>query len=90
MLIALDYDDTFTKDPDLWIDFIKKANLKDHKIICVTMRYSDEGEEVLKSIGKYCEVIFTSRNAKLQYLSERNIFPDVWIDDNPRWLYVNG
>lgn len=90
MIIALDYDQTYTKDPELWNFFIRKAFKRGHQIICVTMRYVYEGEDVINSVGKECNIIFTGRKAKLSYLHERQIKPDVWIDDNPMWLYVNG
>ncbi|KKN17047.1 hypothetical protein LCGC14_0969960, partial [marine sediment metagenome] len=45
---------------------------------------------VLESIGKLCEVIFTSRKAKLPYLKEQGIEPDIWIDDLPMFLFRDG
>ena len=37
-LISLDYDHTFTADPDLWVSFIKAAELRGHRVIMVTWR----------------------------------------------------
>lgn len=92
MLIALDYDGTYTLDPDFWNEFIKMVISKGHKIICATMRYDNqlESSDVLNSLGKSCQVIFTGRNAKKEFLANINIYPDVWIDDNPMWLYTDG
>ena len=39
MLIALDYDDTFTRDPEGWLNFAKLMKSRGHEIIGVTMRY---------------------------------------------------
>lgn len=90
MLIALDYDNTYTHDPVMWNTFIKNAIARNHKVICVTMRKSIEGDEVRESIGKLCRVIFTERRAKAAYLLDFAIRPDVWIDDSPLWIYKDG
>ena len=90
MLIALDYDHTYTLDPELWDNFIDMCAKNKHTVICATMRYDYEGKDVINTIGKKCKVYFTSRNAKKPFLEEMGIFPDVWIDDNPMWLYKNG
>lgn len=42
MLIALDYDGTFTEDPTLWVSFIAMAQAHGHDVIGVTMRYEFE------------------------------------------------
>lgn len=92
VLIALDYDGTYTNDPDFWNDFIYMVKSRGHKVICATMRYDDpvESKDVNRTIGVSCEVIYTGRKAKKDFLAKMNIHPDVWIDDNPLWLYQNG
>mgnify|MGYP001077490994 CR=1 FL=1 len=90
MLIALDYDETYTKDEELWNHFINTCIRRKHTVICVTMRYESEGLPILNTIGKKCQVYFTGRNAKKIYLDKLGIYPDIWIDDNPMWLYKNG
>ena len=35
-------------------------------------------------------IIFTGRKAKLQYVASKSIKIDVWIDDNPLWIYQDG
>ena len=44
MTIAIDFDKTFTADPELWLSFIRSASLRGHEIICATYRkeYSDD------------------------------------------------
>lgn len=90
MLIALDFDDTYTKDPDFWDDFICNAKNRNHKVICVTMRFEEEGKEVFKTIGKRCDIIFTERQAKEKFLNKMGIKPDIWIDDSPFWIYKDA
>lgn len=83
LVIAIDYDGTYTEDPTLWRSFIKKARSRGHTVLCVTMRYEYlEGYEVLKELrGHVHQIIFTGRKAKKQFLSEWGINPDVWIED---------
>lgn len=92
MLIALDYDMTYTLDPEFWNEFISNAKLKNHEVICITMRYNigAESEDVMNSIGKICSVFFSGRKAKREYINTMNIFPDIWIDDSPHWILNNG
>jgi len=41
MQIALDYDDTYTKDPSLWVKFIDNARDNGHTVVIVTARPDD-------------------------------------------------
>ncbi len=82
MLIALDYDGTYTTDPILFDAFIRQAKASGHEIICVTMRYPEE------EIHMLCEIIYTSRQAKLPFMGGLGRMPDIWIDDNPRFILV--
>ena len=36
LIIAIDFDDTFSADPELWTAFILNAQQRGHKIICVS------------------------------------------------------
>ena len=85
MIIALEYDGTYTRDPALWDAFIGLARQRGHEVSCVTMRHPEE------AIQMPCEVIYTARASKLRHLllSGRTP-PHVWIDDNPSWIYRDG
>lgn len=91
MLIALDFDGTYTADPILWDEFLESARAKGHLVACVTMRYPGEAMEVEDAIaGKVDAIIYTRRKAKRPYLAARGLAPDIWIDDNPRWVEVDA
>lgn len=80
-VFALDYDGTYTRDPELWDSWIKLATSRGHLVLCVTMRYQEE------TIEMPCEVIYTSRKAKQPFMIARGFRPpDVWIDNEPKWL----
>jgi len=84
MIICIDYDGTYTADPKLWDKFLIQARANGHGLICATMRHKSEGEEVEKYLSDKCDqIIYTSRVAKLKFLAELHIKPDIWIDDNP-------
>ncbi len=92
MLIALDYDGTYTADPELWTAFISNARMRGHTVIIATMRYSKiEGDIVRTELeGKVDSIVFTGRKAKKQFLRNMCLIPTIWIDDNPDWLYEDA
>jgi hypothetical protein len=55
-----------------------------------TMRYEEETNEHIKEIAKKIEVIFTGRKAKLPYLKTMGIVPDLVIDNDPHWLFMDS
>ena len=89
MNIALDFDGTYTLDPALWDQFIAASRLAGHKVICCTMRHEEsEGDRVKLALAeKVDRVVFTGRMAKADFLKRRGIEIDVWIDDNPGWIF---
>lgn len=103
MNLALDYDETFTVDPDLWKDFVKNAIDRGHKVYLITMRHGiPEGIYATTLMNEYSEVfeatkgmsfsqiIFTGRKAKKLFCDDIGLSINVWIDDNPLWLYNDG
>ncbi len=91
MLIAIDYDETFTLDPDLWAVFVARAISRGHYVVCATMRYESEGYAVERAFdGLGVSVYFTGRKAKKKYLNGIGIYPDVWIDDSPHFILADA
>ena len=91
-LFALDYDGTYTADKELWDNFIEQARSRGHEVIVATMRYeATESEDVIRDLGeKVDRIIFTGRKAKKQAVRMAYKDPDIWIDDNPDWLYEDA
>lgn len=88
MIICIDLDGTFTRDPALWTAFIRLARGSGHMVIAATMRRK-KGEEcpllyMLKE--EVDKIYFTCRNAKAEYLEHKGVRPDIWIDDSPHWI----
>ena len=89
VIIALDYDGTYTADPQLWLDFVNHAKSNGHTVHVVTMRYPQEAiidSELLSLV----EVYYTSRKAKKKFMRMLGIIPTIWIDDNPEWLFEDS
>ncbi len=90
MLICIDFDETYTADVDMWNKIICTMKDRGHEVICCTMRYPQEGDDVEETIGKHCKIYYSSREAKMEYLSKMNICPHIWIDDKPAWIFTDG
>lgn len=85
MNIAIDYDDTFSADPEGWIEVIKLMELRGHKFICVTGR-SNEGEfgkPVIKAIDGIIPIVFAGQQWKNKAAEAAGYKIDIWIDDSP-------
>lgn len=87
MNISLDYDSTYTRDPEMWNIFIANAHLSGHKVYCVTMRHTWEGDDVREALeGQVDYIFFTGRKAKKKFMYDKMIGIDVWIDDIPFFI----
>jgi len=86
MLIALDYDETYTRDPELWQSFISLAHKMNHIVICTTMRYEHESIDMCPSLLSRVKTIFTGRKAKREFLQSIGYIIDIWIDDKPDFI----
>ena len=85
MLIAIDYDDTYTKCPDFWSSVIQDAEILGHEVICVTCRRDtpENREDVkVKELARHAHY-FTGMASKKWFLEQLGLHPDVWIDDDP-------
>jgi hypothetical protein len=92
MNIALDFDDTFTRDPDFWLKFVLLCRQSGHQIYCVTARDQNGSQEVYDELGQFIgkeNCFFTNMSAKKSFMWRKGISIDVWIDDNP-WYILNG
>lgn len=91
MIIALDYDGTFTADPFMWLDFIGSAKKRGYRVLIVTSRrYSTEAKEQIREAVGNLPIVFTEGVAKRWYCERVGIDKiDIWIDDDPESI-VNG
>jgi hypothetical protein len=86
MKIALDFDDTYTRDPELWDQFITLAQSRGHDIRIVTFRKRAMTDPVLDYLATKMPVIFTEYTQKRHFTNEMNWLVDIWIDDSPEFI----
>ncbi len=86
MNIALDFDDTYTKDPFLWNGFISNCLDRGHDIRIVTFRKSNMRDEMLDQLELIIPVIYTEYLQKKHVTDQMNWPVDIWIDDSPHYI----
>lgn len=80
LVIALDYDNTYSDDPVLWDGFIELAQKRKHIVVGVTFRRPDQ------PVDMPIEVFYTSGVLKADYMREVGLEPSIWIDDWPELI----
>lgn len=89
MNIALDFDDTYTRDPTLWNKFIEDAKDRGHDIRIVTFRKKVMEDPALNYLALSIPVIYTEYQQKRQFTNNMGWIVDVWIDDSPEFIVNN-
>ncbi len=87
MLIALDYDGTYTADPGLWNHFVDVARSRNHEVHLVTLRTESEPVRLGCIVDR---VHYTDRKAKRPYMEARGLSVQVWIDDMPDFILASA
>jgi len=92
LIISLDYDDTYTRNPEMWDRVIRELKDSGCTVYCVTLRYPDfEGEAVRAALhGKVDKIFCTGRQAKRDFMYSHGIHVHVWIDDNPNFIIMDA
>jgi hypothetical protein len=77
MILAIDYDDTYSTFRDEFNMLRKVFQKKGHKVFIVTAR-CENIEPIKEDLSKFDEIHYTSGKAKAA-----TVRADIWIDDNP-------
>ena len=88
MIVAIDYDQTYTIDPAAWDHVVEVLREAGHVVYCVTCR-RDTPENRSEVKAGDMAVWFTGLASKKWYMEKRGINVDVWIDDDPACV-ING
>lgn len=88
MLIAIDYDNTLTRNCELWIRFVESCGQLGVDAVCVTSRRDtpenrDEIERWMSSHHMNLRIYFTGLKSKIDHMAKLGIKVDIWIDDDP-------
>lgn len=93
MRIAIDFDDTYTLDPNMWDQILNLMVLSGHEVFCITARPDRHMDKVRETIGKVIGMencIGTQLLAKRKYVKDHyGLVFDVWIDDTPDAIVSN-
>jgi hypothetical protein len=93
MIVALDYDCTYTNDPATWDKVIAVFRAAGHKVYLVTMRYDNhtDADPVRAALeGKVDGMFFTGHRAKQPFMFKLGINISVWIDDMPGFILYDA
>lgn len=84
LLIALDWDMTFTADGELWEGFIQMANQQGHQVYIVTSRSPKTPIEYIPEGIK--GVVYCEFKSKYETMKDLGYAVHIWIDDDPAWI----
>ena len=94
-LIIVDYDETFTSMPDMWIELIGIMERYGNTVICCTNRVGDKYADAdviaaMKVIN--IPVVFAATfKDKWEAVTQAGYYPEnaIWIDDRPMYIWLN-
>ena len=88
-VFAIDFDGTFTEDPELFHQFVNLLKKRDHDVILVTQRGEEYHQEIQDVILDRMLVLHCPGIPKWTAARQAGIDVDIWIEDNPHALF-NG
>lgn len=89
MRIALDWDDTWTRDAALWATFVRLALRQGHDVRIVTFRRPSGVPDIERELQNFqlnLEIIATNHISKRAVCRALGWEPHVWIDDMPELI----
>ena len=83
---AIDYDATWTVDPEAFRAFAALLRRRGHRVLLVTARVSGHAEVELETGAHVDRVIFSGAELKRVTCERLGEKVGVWIDDNPEMV----
>ncbi|HEY1127952.1 MAG TPA: hypothetical protein VGF12_00990 [Roseateles sp.] len=83
LTIGIDFDDTFTADPDLWRRFIGDAQRSGHVVVCVTARREPPDFSRSPRLPDSVQIVCAGQDWKRHAAARAGFNVDIWIDDIP-------
>jgi Tat protein secretion system quality control protein TatD with DNase activity len=87
MRIAIDFDETYSADPEFFAKFVALARKHNHQPCIVSCRRAtvENHELVTSTVGDEISilVVFTDLQPKRVVMEELGLPVDIWIDDSP-------
>ena len=88
MIIAIDYDGTYSSDPSMFDAIIHLMKAKGHQVILVTGRSEEFGLDVKDAIGDMIPIVFAGTKWKRVAAMAAGYDVNIWIDDNPEYIDI--
>lgn len=102
MILALDYDETYTEDKDFWNLVVALAKSRGHEVVCCTMRvndgssgymaYNSDVEVDMGLVGLNIPIVYAATfKDKKEAMREHghDVRQVIWIDDSPEFININ-
>jgi hypothetical protein len=91
MTISIDFDRTFSADPQMWGEFARKAVANGNTVVMISRRPEADRGEVIASLGDYAEsfsdvLLVGGDTLKADAAQAAGIAVDVWVDDSPQTI----
>lgn len=80
---GIDFDDTYTSDPELFALFVEAAIMRGHRCVIVTQRASCFEPDLRQVVGAGLEIIYCAGMTKAEGCAAAGVQVDVWMDDYP-------
>lgn len=93
MLIALDYDLTYTADKAMWHDILHVIRKFGHEVIIVTMRDKElDWHDDFKYLDHNHEIktVFCNGQSKKEVMDSLGYSVAIWVDDSPEGIHLGS
>lgn len=81
--ISLDYDETYTEDPECWNEVINVFKKYGHRVFCISARSENMDNRIELESVLDIPVFLTGHKSKRDFAKLNDLDIDVWIDDRP-------
>lgn len=85
-IIGLDYDDTFSADPQAWAKAMRVLKAAGYRVIGVTARNRDQAITMREFHDVVESIIYCGGHAKREVTANMDIPIAIWIDDKPEYI----
>ncbi len=85
MIFALDFDNTFDRDPELFREIVQLLRGRGHVAVCVTSRMAGINDAVEQMVGDV-PVVYAGTRWKRAAARDAGYLVNVWIDDLPEYV----
>lgn len=89
LIFGIDFDNTWSADPDLLALFVESLRTRGHSAVIVTGRsdvgmFGIEVQRAVESLG--IPIVFAARRWKRAAALEEGFKVDIWMDDMPEYI----